>query len=100
MRNNGFNNILCIVVIKTKFCTNTLYIVNAITIPNTYKEQYAQRSRKRRNLGCTEKKRKTNDRTMGSKLIISFNLYHLDDNIAEILAVYSLQLVHKLKKRG
>lgn len=83
MRNSGFNKIPCMVVIYTKPCTNTSYMFNAITVPSIYKEQYAQMSKKTRNLGCVANTRKTHDRTMGSKPMISFNSFHLYDNIAE-----------------
>lgn len=65
-------------------CTNTSYTVKAIMVPNPYKEKYAHTSKKIRNLGWTVNKRKTNDITIGSKPMISFNSFHLNDNIAEI----------------
>ncbi|ASI83062.1 hypothetical protein B4155_0697 [Bacillus cereus] len=38
-----------------------------------------------------------NDRAIGNIPINSFNSFHLINNIAEILTVYSLGLVHNLK---
>lgn len=84
MRNNGFNKIACMVVINTKPRINTSYMCKAIIVPSIYKEQYAQTSKTIRILGCTANKRKRNDKTIGSKPMISFNSFHLYDNIAEI----------------
>lgn len=84
MRNNGFNKIPWMVVINTKPCNTTSYMLKAINIPSIYKERYAQISKKIRTLGCAANNKKTDDKKIGIIPISSFNSFHLYDNIAEI----------------
>ncbi len=72
------------VVINTKPCSTTSYMLKAIIVPSIYNERYAQISRKARILGCAANNKKTHDKTIGMIPIISFNSFHLYDNIAEI----------------
>ncbi len=84
-------------VMKTKSCIKTSYILMEIIIPSTYSAKYAEICSTIEIFGCLADKYKMNDRAIGNIPINSFNSFHLINNIAEILTVYSLGLVHNLK---
>lgn len=72
------------VVVNTKSCAKTSYMLIEMVVPSVYNERYAIRSKATRILGCPVNNRKVNDRTIGKIPISSFNSFHLINNIAEI----------------